>query len=560
MVRMGSNLQNSFKNYLGACCLILLGTFSSNLHGTSGTWNQTGSGNWNVGTNWTSNPVNNVFPNAAGDVAAFIGSLTVATTINSTANITIGALLIGEPSTNLAATVTIGFTNNTLRFDGGGNQVAKIVNMGRSQTNINTPVNLITSLEVFAPSVISFNRPISSANGKNELITSTSSAIMFTAQNTFPGTVIVNSGILQLVSPLGGSINGPLNIFPQATAAFNQSNQCTNIVDITSSGRLAFNGTPQSCNSLTLLPLGLVVDTVPPGTTFTLLESSPDPALTMSGRSSCFVSTLTLQNQGSIVYDSSLGIGQAEYGSTTLLSTINLGGTVNLGINSGEGILFDIRFRNVRFINGTLNVDGSLGTTMGSVCFDGNLGPAVSAINITNARVLAGLATPGLVIDVQPPGSTIAVQGGGILGGVATLGSNGSANVLNNFGTVAPGSADSPSNDHNFGILGISGDYTQGPAGTLEIKLGKVDLFNQTFDQLNVLDGDVILNGTLSLIATSRRDLHVGDQFIIIDNSTGTSPITGQFATVESFLPPELVADVQYNPQTVVVTLKARCP
>ena len=80
--------------------------------------------------------------------------------------------------------------------------------------------------------------------------------------------------------------------------------------------------------------------------------------------------------------------------------------------------------------------------------------------------------------------NTFTNDAGGRLSGAGTL----TANVINN-GTVSPG--DSP------GVLAISGNYSQGPAGTLNLEIGGTTAGSQ-YDQLNV-SASATFAGTLNV-------------------------------------------------------------
>jgi hypothetical protein len=551
---MRPKLHNSFKTCLrAACCFLLLGSVSSQVYGTSGTWTQTGSGFWDVGANWTSNPV---FPNGQSDVAAFIGSLVGNPVINSNTDITIGALHINSPEPPVN-TLTIGFTNNKLIFDASFN-VSKIFSGKLGTVNINTPIQLNSQLEIYNDSNLTFSKPITGTGGKATVAISSSAfgSVIYTASNTYVGETFVNNRTLVLSNLAGNCINGPVTVYPNGILFTARNNQFADTVDLTTSGVINISSpTTQKCRSVTTF--GSSGSMFGNNSTVTFLNAGPNPAIRMGGESRFFVQNVVLQNQGSIVYDFNLSLGQASFGSSNVLSTVNLGGgNVQIGLHTGTNAYFDVILRQINFTNGTLNIQTLSGPEKGVVCIAGTLPSTIPATVISNAKLLIGFANNTHIVDVFPLGSTIDIQAGGILGGVASLGVAGSANVLNSAGILQPGFAAGSNSLAQYGQLRISGNYTQNAAGTLEIKLATPVIF----DKLVVETGNVVLDGKLSLISDSNRVLAAGDQFVIIDNTTGANPITGQFSSIEAFLPPDLVADIQYLPQTVVVTLNARCP
>lgn len=551
MVRMRSNLHDFFRMCLKATTYLLMFVCTS-VYGTSGTWTQTGNGFWDVGANWTSNPV---FPNFQGDVAAFIGSLTGNTVINSNSDITIGALHVNSPDP-LGNSLTIGFTTNTLRFDGASQKVAKIMASKVGNFTINTNILLLSDLEVYNNSNLTFSKPIAGIDNKVGVSISNGSSgvVTYTAANTYLGMTYVNNFSLNLTNSTGISLSGSVTVFPEGSLNFQRDNQLSITSNLISSGLVNLFASTQQCKSITVSkPTGNIAGLA--GTLVLALNANPGAAFTMGGESQSRIGTLILPNNGRMIYDFGLGLGQAVYGTTNFLSTINLGaGNVTVGLHTGTNAFFDWNFQNTNFSNGSLTIQTLSGPEKGVVCLSGTLGSAIPATDISNAKLLIGFTNTTNVVNVAPAGSTINVQTDGILGGVAILGVAGSANVVSS-GLVQPGFPAGSNTPPRYGRLLISGNYTQNATGTLELKLNTPVIF----DQLVVDTGDVVLSGTLSLISDPERVLAAGDQFIVVDNTTGANPITGKFTSVNAIIPPELVADVQYFPQTVVVTLQTRC-
>jgi len=92
-------------------------------------------------------------------------------------------------------------------------------------------------------------------------------------------------------------------------------------------------------------------------------------------------------------------------------------------------------------------------------------------------------------------------------------------NVNNSAGIVSPGA--SP------GILTINGNYTQGPAGMLDMQIGGL-VAGTDYDQLKVI-GSASLGGTLNTALINGFVPAAGTTFTLVDASGGLS---GTFTTV----------------------------
>ncbi|WP_237705543.1 autotransporter family protein [Chthoniobacter flavus] len=117
---------------------------------------------------------------------------------------------------------------------------------------------------------------------------------------------------------------------------------------------------------------------------------------------------------------------------------------------------------------------------------------------------------------------------GGFLGGNGTIFGN-----LFNAGTISPG--------HSPGQIHLTGNFVQGPTGTLVIQFaghskGQFDVFS--------VDGSAKLNGTLQLQALDKFKLRRGDNFQFLTAGGG---ISGKFADVVN----PFVTDTILNPRLV---------
>lgn len=134
---------------------------------------------------------------------------------------------------------------------------------------------------------------------------------------------------------------------------------------------------------------------------------------------------------------------------------------------------------------------------------------------------------------------------GGLLNGTGWILGN-----LVNLGTGSPG--DAP------GIIGVSGNYTQGSGGLLQIQIGGRGL-NQ-FSLLNV-NGTATLGGTLQLVRLSNYKLRLNKPITFL---TAMGGIIGKFSSVEDDFTTNtaspartiLVPTVVYHPTSVALEAK----
>jgi hypothetical protein len=105
----------------------------------------------------------------------------------------------------------------------------------------------------------------------------------------------------------------------------------------------------------------------------------------------------------------------------------------------------------------------------------------------------------------------------GTLSGSGTVEIAGAGQVLTNNGVVAPG--DSP------GTLSITGDFTQGPLGTLQIEIGGL-VAGSEFDQLLVSE-TATLAGALDVSIIGGFAPEFGDAFTVLDAGSLADEFTG---------------------------------
>ena len=103
------------------------------------------------------------------------------------------------------------------------------------------------------------------------------------------------------------------------------------------------------------------------------------------------------------------------------------------------------------------------------------------------------------------PGKTIQLEGGA-LKGTGTI----NADVTNSSGTVAPGN--SP------GFLDVTGDYVQGPGGTLNLEIAGRDPNVPEFDRLRVT-GTATIDGTIHVDLLDGFQPAPGDEFQVVSSA-----------------------------------------
>ena len=166
----------------------------------------------------------------------------------------------------------------------------------------------------------------------------------------------------------------------------------------------------------------------------------------------------------------------------------------------------------LQLAGGTLNVTNLLTVLPGATLTGG----ASANTSIASANVQGTVNPNNTAMNI----STLNLLVGGVLKGNGTI--NGTVN--NNGGSVSPGN--SP------GVLTISGNYVQGPTGTLNIEIGGLAVPGTNYDRVNVL-GNTTLNGTLAVQQFNSFVPSPGNGVSFI--TTGGSS-TGQFTTI--LLPP----------------------
>ena len=391
-----------------------------------------------------------------------------------------------------------------------------------------------------------FNRPDPATfggviSGQGNVQQNGSGTTVLTANNTYTGGTIINTGTLQLGNGgTTGSIVG--NVLNNGILAFNRS-------DIVS-----FGGFLSGTGALAQLGSG----------TLALPNSNP-----YSGGTIISAGTILTQNA------SALGTGPMAFGNGATLQVqelLNVNGdwtvfsgsaTVNGGVVQTFGD-FNLGGGGTMIANANFNLPGA--ANINSSGFVVNSAFTVSDdvnLNGSSAAVVNGLLTsPNVNVNnsssliVNAPGTVVAnvnVGPSALLGLVGRI--NGSVvnaglfqgtgmvngNVINS-GIVSPGAS--------IGTLTINGNYTQNPSGTLRIEVAGAS--TGQYDVL-VVNGRANIAGRLQLVRVGNFTLQVGDQLTFLTASGGVS---GTFSNVENdFLATgsAIVFDVTYLPNVVIL-------
>jgi T5SS/PEP-CTERM-associated repeat protein len=173
---------------------------------------------------------------------------------------------------------------------------------------------------------------------------------------------------------------------------------------------------------------------------------------------------------------------------------------------------------------GSVNISGGADVTVAGETRIAEFGPTIGNLSITGN---GSTWTNTGAVNFGKGSGTITVANGATLSASSislgfnpvTLTGNGdvTAPVTSNFGTVAPGAA--------LGTLHITGAYTQGAHGKLQIELGGTAAGSQ-YDRLWVT-GAMTLSGTLQVTLSSFSPAQ-NDVFDILDFTS----VAGAFSTV----------------------------
>lgn len=501
------------------------------LRANNAAWVNPTGGDWNTDANWTA-----PHPDAVDAVAGFVGFPTSAGTITATSDITVGSLVL---DTTTSLNINLGHNLTFSRSFGN----AQIFVSGDLSSTISTltPVILNSDLDIFMNSFINlFIQGSISGAGALSLygssnITSTD-VLHLLGNNSYTGGTFINTGILSLDGATNNtSIPGNITVSLGAAVLHLRDNHYSPATSmIVNGGSIDLNGTTQTMDKLTVTLGGTFSDSTVG--TVNLLALPGDAALTVGDNGAVNPFQINLINGGGVFYDST----RTGTGFIPGPTTIDLQGhSIDFHVPHNFFNCVDLDIGETVFQNGTLNKTGN-----GTVLFEGG---TVPTFNIEDGTVVIGDQSPTEVVTATGP---VTVTSPGVLAGFQTLDAQ---MGLTNSGTIKPGNACNGCS--TVGTLTIQGDHSQTSSGTLAIK----GLNPATTDLLTVNMGTVTLNGELSFDALPGAVFNPGDEFVIINNTNESAPITGTFSTFVYNLPPCLQATVVYNPNQVLIRI-SNCP
>ncbi len=477
--------------------------------------------NWDSNSNW--NP--SVFPNGPNAEAIFRLPPGANSMVDTNSDITIGMLALDTPGS-----IDIHFTHHSLIFQTNNNSSSITVSQG--DPVIDTPLVIkdkYLKVKGNPSSNLWFKGDISGTGGlifENGLFS-------FSGINTYRKEAILLNSVMHakgsgVVFPGAVSVSDGSRLFHETSNLYSPHST----LFVVNNGYVDFGNSCQSFSNLMLFK-GVVV-----GANATVTLSNPAHVIQIKSESSIGIKNLILSNGGYMQFSSSQGIFDGSLCQEGFMA-MDLGGeNLNLDVHQHEAFSdFGMGFNNVIITHGSIIKIGS-----GSVFFSGQTGN-IPSLSIQTGRVYIGKSFADL-IDAS---GSLEIKKEGCLGGFGTLGIQGDAAVYND-GTLKPGT------DNNIGILRISGSYAQSSQGILFIKA----LNAKAADKLIVDENEVSLDGTLVLQAQTANAFNPGDQIVILDSTNTGTPISGNFSSFNSNLPPHLNATIQYDKNQVRILITQR--
>lgn len=248
-----------------------------------------------------------------------------------------------------------------------------------------------------------------------------------------------------------------------------------------------------------------------------------------------------VQNDGTVtISDGAAFTGSSVIGGAGLFGGIHDGGAFgqDLFVRSGGLVVFNI--------NNSLNMSSAISSDEGAGGGTGGgltkTGSGIVTLNGTNTYSGGTLVSAGTLIVNGSIRDNVTINSQATLAGNLTVTNSGS--VTNN-GTLSPG--------NSIGTVVITGNYTQGSGGTLQIEIdpsGASDLLQ--------VSNTASLNGTLQVLPDPGT-YTVGTTYTILT----ANPVTGTFSTVNAkFLQPTVDFEVLYSSSDVrlLITQRAFVP
>lgn len=176
------------------------------------TWLTAASGDWSIGTNWSTRTA----PNGAAQVAVLNQTTSAAVTVTLDNSEIVGTLAFGNSGGNLSTGYAVSGTN-ALTLDNSGS--ASLVSVSEGTHAISAPVILNGNLGVSpsAGATLTFGGNISQSNSGSSLTLAAPGTLVLSGSNSYSGGTIVKSGKLELVNP--NAIASGTSLFVGANAS-----------------------------------------------------------------------------------------------------------------------------------------------------------------------------------------------------------------------------------------------------------------------------------------------------------------------------------------------------
>ena len=309
------------------------------------------------------------------------------------------------------------------------------------------------------------------------------------------GTVTEADGAELIFTNSGGTLNG---------VTFNNDLDLTNNASATVSNGLTLNGSTINLGNAAGSTFGQLffqgTQTLD-GTGSVLLGGSSSDGLFSYGLANLTIGADILVHGK----NGQINFGLQGFANQGTISADTAGGTISLnGSNWSNTGTIQCSSGTSLYLNGTWSNSGNLSIGNSStVTVNGSLTQTAGTLTLASGSGLT--TTTGIVLQ------------GGTLSGLGTT----TGDVLNTGGNVIVGDSGT-----TVGILTITGNYTQGPGGTLSIKIGGATAGTQ-YDQLAV-GGTATLDGTLNVTLIDGFTPNSGDTFQLL-TSTAES---GTFASL----------------------------
>ena len=160
------------------------------------TWLTAASGNWSVGTNWSTGAA----PNGAGQAAVLNQTTSAAVTVTLDSSEIVGTLAFGNSGGNLFTGYTVSGTNS-LTLDNSGS--ASLISVSEGTHAISAPVILNGNLGVTpsAGATLTIGGNISQSNSGSSLTLAAPGTLILSGSNSYSGGTSVKAGKLEVVNP-----------------------------------------------------------------------------------------------------------------------------------------------------------------------------------------------------------------------------------------------------------------------------------------------------------------------------------------------------------------------